>query len=58
VEVPHSGRAFDAVAFNHVADGAAGFVPPEGLRQLVYRLDVNDYQGERRLQLLVDHLLP
>jgi single-stranded-DNA-specific exonuclease len=58
VEVPHSGRAFDAVAFNHVADGAAAFVPPEGLRQLVYRLDVNDYQGERRLQLLVDHLLP
>jgi hypothetical protein len=46
------------VAFNHVADGAAAFVPPEGQRQLVYRLDVNDYQGERRLQLLVDHLLP
>jgi hypothetical protein len=26
--------------------------------QLVYRLDVNEYQGERRLQLLVDHVLP
>jgi hypothetical protein len=26
--------------------------------QLVYRLEVNEYQGERRLQLLVDHLLP
>jgi hypothetical protein len=24
----------------------------------VYRLDVNEYQGERRLQLLVDHVLP
>jgi hypothetical protein len=24
----------------------------------VYRLEVNEYQGERRLQLLVDHLLP
>jgi len=58
VEVPHSGRAFDAVAFNHVGEDAAAFVPPEGLRQLVYRLDVNEYQGERRLQLLVDHLLP
>jgi hypothetical protein len=26
--------------------------------QLVYRLDINEYQGERRLQLLVDHVLP
>jgi hypothetical protein len=25
---------------------------------LVYRLDINEYQGERRLQLLVDHVLP
>ena len=58
VEVPRSGRAFDAIAFNHVADERGAFVPPEGLRQLVYRLDVNEYQGERRLQLLVDHLLP
>ena len=31
---------------------------PQGSAQLVYRLDVNEYQGERRLQLLVDHLLP
>jgi hypothetical protein len=30
-------------------------VPEEAL--LVYRLDVNEYAGERRLQLLVDHLL-
>jgi len=57
VEVPRSGRSFDAIAFNHLADGAA-FVPPEGLKQLVYRLEVNEYQGERRLQLLIDHLLP
>jgi hypothetical protein len=33
-------------------------VLPAGLAQLVYRLDVNDYQGEQRLQLLVEHLLP
>jgi single-stranded-DNA-specific exonuclease len=56
VEVPHSGRSFDAIAFNHVEAGAA-FTPPEGDVQLVYRLDINDYQGERRLQLLVDHVL-
>jgi single-stranded-DNA-specific exonuclease len=55
VEIPHSGRSYDAVAFNHLEEGAA---LPAGLAQLVYRLDVNDYQGERRLQLLVDHLLP
>jgi len=57
VEVPRSGRAFDAIAFNHLEEGAQ-FVPPSGLAQLVYRLEVNEYQGERRLQLLVDHVLP
>jgi len=57
VEVPRSGRAFDAIAFNHLEEGAE-FVPPSGLAQLVYRLEVNEYQGERRLQLLVDHVLP
>ena len=57
VEVPESGRAFDAIAFNHVEEGA-DFVAPAGLAHLVYRLDVNEYQGERRLQLLIDHLLP
>jgi len=57
VEVPHSGRSFDAVAFNHLDDGAP-FTAPEGDVQLVYRLEVNEYQGERRLQLLIDHVLP
>jgi single-stranded-DNA-specific exonuclease len=57
VEPPGSGRSFDAIAFNHLADGAP-FVPPAGPLQLVYRLEVNEYQGERRLQLLIDHLLP
>lgn len=57
VEPESSGRSFDAVVFNHFEAGAPGALP-EGLVQLVYRLDVNEYQGERRLQLLVDHLLP
>jgi single-stranded-DNA-specific exonuclease len=57
VEVPRGGRSFDAIAFNHVPEDGQ-FVPPEGLAHLVYRLEVNEYQGERRLQLLVDHLLP
>ncbi len=57
VEVPGAGRAYDAIAFNHLEEGDE-FVPPSGLTQLIYRLEVNEYQGERRLQLLVDHLLP
>ncbi|HLY53506.1 MAG TPA: DHHA1 domain-containing protein, partial [Steroidobacteraceae bacterium] len=57
VEPPASGRSFDAIAFNHLAPGSAAELPA-GLAQLVYRLDINEYQGERRLQLLVDHLLP
>jgi single-stranded-DNA-specific exonuclease len=63
VELPRSGRAFDAIAFNyhdaqsgHDAQSLAAL--PAGSVQLVYRLDVNEYQGERRLQLLVDHVLP
>jgi single-stranded-DNA-specific exonuclease len=57
VEVPKTGRSFDAIAFNHIEEPDQ-FTPPQGAVQLVYRLDVNEYQGERRLQLLVDHVLP
>jgi single-stranded-DNA-specific exonuclease len=57
VEVPKTGRSFDAIAFNHIEEPGQ-FTPPQGAVQLVYRLDVNEYQGERRLQLLVDHVLP
>jgi len=57
VEPPASGRSFDAVAFNLLAEGGEGELP-SGLTQLIYRLDVNAYQGERRLQLMVEHLLP
>jgi single-stranded-DNA-specific exonuclease len=56
-EVPRSGRCFDAIAFNHIEAGGA-FEPPQGLRHLVFRLEVNEYHGERRLQLLIDHVLP
>ncbi len=60
LEVPRSGRTFDAIAFNHLEDSSASSGPelPCGEARLVYRLDVNEYQGERRLQLLVDHVLP
>jgi len=56
-EVPRSGRSFDAVAFNQMEEGGE-LTLPSGLQHLVYRLEVNEYQGERRLQLLIDQLLP
>jgi single-stranded-DNA-specific exonuclease len=49
-------RAFDAIAFNFKgADDDLDL--PCGDVRLVYRLDINEYKGERRLQLLVDHVL-
>jgi single-stranded-DNA-specific exonuclease len=56
VELAGGTRRFDAIAFNLLAGGESR--PPSGEVRLVYRLDVNVYQGERRLQLLVDHVLP
>jgi single-stranded-DNA-specific exonuclease len=67
VEVPRTGRTFDAIAFNLMQEEALGNPAnsanpgprlPEGAARLVYRLEVNEYQGERRLQLVVDHVLP
>jgi single-stranded-DNA-specific exonuclease len=58
VEIPGTGSAFDAIAFNHLDGEATAPRMPEGEVRLVYRLDVNEYDGERRLRLLVDHVLP
>ncbi len=59
VEVPHTGRAFDAIAFNFLETTEAGGTTPmpAGEVRLVYRLDINEYQNRRRLQLLVDRVL-
>lgn len=46
---------FDAIAFN-LLDGERFTVPPQGTLRLAYRLDINQWQGERRLQLLVEHV--
>ena len=48
---------FEAIAFNSV-DPHSPAPQPAGRVRLVYRLGTNDYQGERRLQLVVEHLLP
>ncbi|HEU4778774.1 MAG TPA: single-stranded-DNA-specific exonuclease RecJ [Steroidobacteraceae bacterium] len=50
-------RNFDAIAFNFKGSDENPALP-EGDVRLVYRLDINEYKGERRLQLLVDHVLP
>lgn len=49
-----SGESLDAIAFGFVE----GPVPdlPRGRAHLAYRLDVNEYMGVRRLQLVVEHL--
>lgn len=56
VQPPGERRAFDAIAFNTPADllGRGG-VPRA---RLVYRLDVNEWRGDRRVQLVVEHLEP
>jgi single-stranded-DNA-specific exonuclease len=54
---PAGSRArFDAIAFN-LLEPEGRVAPPTGRVRLAYRLDVNHYQGERRLQLLVDHVV-
>jgi hypothetical protein len=58
LNAPEGRGEFDAIAFNF-ADGQSESVSlPEGLARLVYRLETNEYQGEQRLQFVVEHLLP
>jgi single-stranded-DNA-specific exonuclease len=47
---------FEAIAFNSI-DPLQRAELPSGPRRLVYRLGTNDYRGERRLQLVVEHVL-
>jgi single-stranded-DNA-specific exonuclease len=55
---PEGRGEFDAVAFNFVdaQDESVGL--PCGSSRLVYRLESNEYQGEQRLQFVIEHLLP
>jgi len=46
---------YDAIAFN-LLDGERFTQPPQGRVRLAYRLDINHWQGERRLQLLIEHI--
>ncbi|MFP8965562.1 single-stranded-DNA-specific exonuclease RecJ [Pokkaliibacter sp. CJK22405] len=55
LRLPGSGQVLDAIHFN-----ADLTVWPNSAKQarLVYKLDVNEFRGETRLQLLVDHAEP
>jgi len=57
VAAPERSGSFDAIAFNQV-DPQAPAPLPAGPHRLVYRLDANEYRGEQRLQLVVEHVLP
>jgi single-stranded-DNA-specific exonuclease len=46
----------EAIAFGWLARGGADVPRANGRTHLVYRLDVNEYQGLRRPQLVVDYL--
>jgi single-stranded-DNA-specific exonuclease len=52
LRLPGSASTLDAVAFNQVD----AFIPGTAQVRIAYRLDVNEWRGERRLQLQVAHL--
>ena len=53
LRLPGAAKTLDAIAFNSVRDGK----PPAWARiRAAYRLDVNEYQGYRSLQLIIEHL--
>jgi single-stranded-DNA-specific exonuclease len=54
---PEGRGQFDAIAFNFLEDDDSSPLPRGDVR-LVYRLDCNEYLGERRLQFVIEHLLP
>lgn len=55
LRVPGDGRQLDAIAFNE--DGAE-LPAGEARVRAVYRLDVNEYRGQRNAQLVIEHIEP
>jgi single-stranded-DNA-specific exonuclease len=52
LRLPGAGFTLEAVAFNQIGH----FVPGTARVRIAYRLDVNEWRGQRRLQLLIAHL--
>ena len=57
LSAPEGRGQFDAIAFNFI-DAEEPAELPHGAARLVYRLESNDYLGERRLQFVIEHVLP
>lgn len=53
LRAPHHAKALEAIAFNSVREGQT--VTYSRIRT-AYKLDVNEYQGYRSLQLIIEHL--
>ena len=53
-----SGEMVDAIAFRHLDDTAAPVVRAGDALDLVYRTEVDEYSGARRLQLVSEWLAP
>ena len=56
LQAPEGRGVFEAIAFNQINPQEPQPLPT-GRMRLVYRLEANEYLGERRLQLVVEHLL-
>ncbi len=54
LRLPGVSSPLEAVAFNRVSD----FTPGTKRLHVAYRLDANQWRGERRLQLVIEHLEP
>ncbi len=52
---PDGGAPLDAIAFNALDTHAVASLESERLH-LAYRLDVDEYQGSRRVQMIVEHM--
>ena len=55
LRAPHHAKALEAIAFNRVREGQAAAY---SRIRTAYKLDVNEYQGYRSLQLIIEHLEP
>jgi single-stranded-DNA-specific exonuclease len=53
---PEGRGEFDAIAFNYFDADGSDVAMPSGAARLVYRLESNEYLGERRLQFVIEHL--
>ena len=53
LRAPHHAKTIEAIAFNRVREGQA--VTYSRIRT-AYKLDVNEYQGYRSLQLIIEHM--